>query len=242
MLVAVDGTGPFFDREYAETMKESFVRKIWQQCPESLCLYFRGPSLLGLESGPTALNAYSRIKSEYEANKSNFKLYLTGYSRGGAIAIAIARLVKKEGIDVECMALFDAVDRSPLIDVDQIPDNVKITYHAVRDSRNESRWYFGNVGLRAKNADSLQKKVFNSTHAGLGGLPWTGDHPTKKIPNPNFNAGKWIQDNRFLWARTGTLPPESQIEIPLITEEVDRRNSQEVKAWMWANINRHGMI
>jgi hypothetical protein len=242
MLVAVDGTGPWSNKEYAETMKDSFVRRIWQQCPESKRLYYRGPSLLGVESGPTAWAAYSEIKGAYEADKANFKLYLTGYSRGGAIVIAIARLIQKLGIEVECMALFDAVDRSPLVEVDRIADNVKMTYHALRDPKNESRWYFGNCGLTAKYPKKLVKKVFNSTHAGLGGMPWTGDHPSKKIPNPSFNASKWINENRFLWARTGTLPPESQLEIPLITEQEDRRNSQEVKSWMWNNMIQHGMI
>jgi hypothetical protein len=250
MLIAVDGTGPSEDKVYYAEMANSFVRQICKECPDpaELKSYFRGPSLLGKECLPVAIAAFGIIAKVYEAakkagNESSFKLFLTGYSRGGATVIFVARILQLmlPEVKIECMALFDAVDRSSLTDVDVIPGNVNKCYHALRDPKTDSRWYFGNCGLNFEPPSKLEKRVFFSTHAGLGGLPWTGDHPTKKVTNPQFDLSKYAKEHPMMMAKVG-YPSQATVEVPTITEAQDRAGSAEVHAWMWNNMKRHGMV
>jgi pimeloyl-ACP methyl ester carboxylesterase len=61
------------------------------------------------------------------------KVYLAGHSRGGAICVQIAKLLRPEDIRIECMILFDAVDRTLALNAKCIPGNVVQACHAMRD-------------------------------------------------------------------------------------------------------------
>jgi hypothetical protein len=248
MLVAVDGTGPWFDDTYAKEMFGSFVSKIYNESPESGANkhYRRGPTLLGFETGPIAYDFAGIILKKFEESKkagTDFKLFLTGYSRGAASVIGIAYLLQQyqPEIKIEFMALFDAVDRSPIVTADSITNNVKMCYHAIRDPNAGSRTYFGNCGLTIDSPGIMVKRIFFATHAGMGGIPWTGDHPTKKISNPRFDTAKWVQQNRFN-PRDVLPPPDAFIEVPLITEDQDKAGSGEVQKWMWDAMKKYGML
>lgn len=66
-------------------------------------------------------------------------IFLAGHSRGGCAVIYIAQKLKEKGIKVKAMFLFDAVARThkgvPILgdDFEEIPDNVRVCYHALRD-------------------------------------------------------------------------------------------------------------
>jgi hypothetical protein len=246
MLVAVDGTGPWNDETYAAEMSGSFVSQIYNEFHGGVKHYRRGPTLLGFETGPIANEFTNVILRQYKKTKDEgkeFSLYLTGYSRGGASVIGIAYLLNQyqPEIKVDFMALFDAVDRSPIVTADNIPRNVKLCYHAIRSRDAGSRTYFGNCGLQTDPPAVMEKRIFFATHAGMGGIPWTGDHPTKTVPNPNFNVSEWIQRNRFNM-HDRSLPPEAHIEVPMITEAQDKGGSTEVKGWMWEAMKQNGML
>ncbi len=240
MLIAVDGTGPWSDDDYANEMSNSFVSKIHSEYPglsEVDKFYRRGPTLLGFETGPIAYSCFNFVKSAYDKSlkeDTKFRLHLTGYSRGAASVIGLANLLNSmlPNVEIEFMALFDAVDRSTISNVDKIPRNVKLCYHAIRDKNAGSRTYFGNCGLLAEPPATLIKRTFFATHAGMGGIPWTGDHPTKVVPNPDFKMSEYIMNNRFDM-HDHTLPPEANIEVPMITKSQDLLGSNEVKSWMW---------
>ncbi|HMH42111.1 MAG TPA: hypothetical protein VK557_01395 [Pyrinomonadaceae bacterium] len=247
MLIAVDGTGPFLDKTYYKEMANSFVKQVRNECPEGLKYYFRGASLAGEECMATAYSAFGVIIRTYRDMKKkgeeSFKLFLTGYSRGGATVIYLARLLQTSlpDIEIECMALFDAVDRSSLSFVDIIPGNVKICYHAIRDPKVQSRWYFGNCGLKIDPPGKMDPpKTFFATHAGLGGMPWTGDHPTKEVQNSKFNVAEYFR--KYPMAAKVGFPSEATIEVPLITEAQDKAGSAAVRSWMWNNMRKHGMV
>lgn len=66
-----------------------------------------------------------------------------------------------------------------------IPPNVQNAYHALRDPRIMSRWYFGNCGTSGAN---LILQRFPCTHSAMGGQPWAGDHPLRYI-GPSIRQG-----------------------------------------------------
>jgi hypothetical protein len=102
--------------------------------------YHRGPTLAGRETYTIANIVYGAIKKYGLLGKE--PLFLAGHSRGGAAVIYVAWQLKKSGHSVDALFLFDAVERSatgenvPLLggtNIQLIPRNVKVTYHARRD-------------------------------------------------------------------------------------------------------------
>jgi hypothetical protein len=214
MLIAVDGTGPDSDADYYRDLGNSFVRQIYQQNYHADTHYFRGPTLAGFESKGIADRAFEKIRNSYNRQQSStIQLHLTGYSRGGAIVIAVAKMLKRElpQVKIESMSLFDAVNRSTLgvemfSDIDTIPGNVKVVYHAMRRWGTPSRIYFGNCGVRAKSPTKFIESRYYCTHAGMGGMPWGGDKP------------------------------------PFMDEQNDILKSQMVKSWMWDKLRNVGLL
>ena len=75
-------------------------------------------------------------------------ILLTGYSRGAAGAVAIAKKLQRKNLNVNAMLLFDCVDRHLFIDAEVIPNNVENVFHVVRSDASGSRESFGHDGLR----------------------------------------------------------------------------------------------
>lgn len=120
-----------------------------------------------------------------------------------------------------------------------IPSNVKNAYHAMRDPAVQSRWYFDNCGKTG--SKNLQSKTFYCTHAGMGGLPWSGDHPVRmKKVAPIGNTGMSVTTSATLWgAPSYQLVQDPGAFEPTITESVDFANSAAVWAWMNARLALH---
>lgn len=180
MLVGVDGTGPSDDRKYWDENHSSFISRLVRQAGglANHAYYMRGPTNLGLECAKQA----DRVATIIAARKIGVhgeRVFLAGHSRGGAIVIVAARHLHARGIPVDAMFLFDAVDRSVVISGTNVfTPNVRAVYHALRDKGVKSRAWFGNCGLVGAFPGQLEMKRFFTTHAGVGGTPWTGDKPS----------------------------------------------------------------
>lgn len=149
------------------------------------------------------------------------KIFMTGYSRGGAIVIHTARLLQVRGIRVEAMFLFDAVSRNPNLDAEVIPSNVGRCYHAIRDPRAGSRESFSNCGLTSEVPGVLTRRFFMTTHGGMGGVPWgEGEHV-----NMFGNISEGFPD---YWTQTD--PDEEAAGMAA------------VENFMWPHLRRFGVV
>jgi hypothetical protein len=97
ILIAIDGTGPWSNVQYASEMQKSFVCQIYQcsRIDPTHKFYHRGPSLSGVESGFVGLRALmdyiAGLRTVAESNP--VEVYITGYSRGAMIAVYLANRI-----------------------------------------------------------------------------------------------------------------------------------------------------
>lgn len=222
MLIGIDGTGSELmsdvnimvddPPEYQRTMKNSFVHQLLRDYKGRGSMYFRGPTLSGSECPRIAALCMIAARVALQADDV---VHLTGYSRGGAIAIAVAKQIGTEfpNARIPVMALFDAVDRERWFgDLQTIPGTVDCVFHALRDPIAKSRSYFGNCGTNAEAPCELKKQTFVTTHGGMGGVPLG-------------NAA----------------PIEEKLRIE-IGPAMEKQQSQLVHSWMWANLRKMGIV
>jgi pimeloyl-ACP methyl ester carboxylesterase len=226
MLFGIDGTGPWSIGQYRDEFKNSFVRRLVSQSKQWPKRYWPGPTLDGDSCYVTARGVALEIKCILGVDKHQ-KVFLAGYSRGGAICITVAQLLRRNDIKVDCMILFDAVDRLSAIGARRIPGNVVRACHAMRDDKLGSRWYFGHCGASIESPGLLLPQRFWATHAAMGGMPGTGDHPfsgSTKLPSSdeNFDVGSGDSTER------GEIFPKYTI-----TDEQDKAAADRVEQWMW---------
>lgn len=278
MLICVDGTGPGHGvsgknraANYAVSMMGSFVGLIYYGSHLPNRKYLQGPDLLG-----TGLNmvypwsVYQRIREYWR--QGDHRIFMTGYSRGAAILINTAFMMKDrhhrmpdgQYAEVEAMFLFDAVSRSVELTFTQtIPSNVKSCYHAMREDSTGSRRSFGHCGTTKEGGkNSFVTETFYTTHGGMGGVPW-GE---KGLPNLN----KDIQGQIFLQAtadaqtrgplvfRDRFIPNEQAARqrvlslscidegfpdgLTNVTVAQEKAGSDAVHAWMWPYLRKHSVL
>jgi len=186
ILIAVDGTGTDNDADYKAEFgdpgalycspNQSHVFTMHQSWHhQKTKWYVRGPTMMGLTTHNLAASAARAAVHMYKPGAD--RLFLAGYSRGGAAVLQAAVLLRLRKVPVHAMFLYDAVDRaSGIIAADIIPPNVKHCFHAIRDSRARSRVYFGNCGLEAAPGVDLHLRSFLATHGALGGMPWSASN------------------------------------------------------------------
>ena len=181
-LGAVDGTHDKPDEEYKKDFANSFVRRLANMAGSgglwTEAFYHRGPYNFGTDTAVFARIVHDKLVEKWKTGEAR-AIFLTGYSRGGAAVIEIAKWLKEEeNIPVECLILFDPVDRTTTVGGwiynTPIPSTVKRVIYAQRDvQRTLSRISFGHCGLTKENpALSLTPQKFFATHGGLGGVPW----------------------------------------------------------------------
>jgi hypothetical protein len=183
ILLGIDGTGAHADSEYRRDFAHSFVHRICSQSRSRLKRYDRGPDAGGGGLYGTA-NRGTLFIIQSNAAHPDEPVLLTGYSRGGAGVIQVAKWLGEIGIQVEAMILFDAVDRDrELSDCSRIPTNVAHVVHARRNiGVTYSRPSFGNCGLQFTYPPThYVQRLFSCTHGGVGGTPWTGGRPSDLI-------------------------------------------------------------
>ena len=178
----VDGTGVWSDKEYEDTFAQSHVNALYQGWQEGPKEYRRGPVVLDNRLDISTREQANRIFDFVTAhwrNAGKKAVFLAGYSRGGAAVIETAMWLKQENIPVECLILFDPVDRTggvglPWRDT-PIVDTVKHLIYAQRDPTTKSRPNFGNCGteIADRSKTKYSYKMFYGTHAAIGGMPYT---------------------------------------------------------------------
>jgi pimeloyl-ACP methyl ester carboxylesterase len=181
-FVAVDGTGPGDDKKYFAGKAGSFCQQIRDALGTRQVDYNRGPSDLGAECSDLADWALNSCEAARRLNK---KIFMAGFSRGGAVVIAAAF---RFGHAIDSLFLFDAVDRSAGIlggvDGYKSQCNVDYVFHLRRDpsisdplfsAQQYSRSWFGNCGLADQwpgHTRYQQHMVPDASHAAVGGCPW----------------------------------------------------------------------
>ncbi len=197
IIVGIDGTGggtfpgaarnARYDRDFAN----SFVKRIAGRGDPDRA-YFRGPVTFGGGLMDAIAGGLQFVLHRQAAGVTE-PVILTGYSRGAAGAVVVAKRLKERNIDVEALLLFDCVDRHIGIDAEVIPDNVGYVMHVVRDPRSKSRESFGNDGLRYRSPTVFPNAYsFLCTHGGMGGTPWQPEvgTPMTALIDEGFPDGK----------------------------------------------------
>ncbi len=207
----IDGTGPGNECKYQQMFANSFVRQTYEQFGRN-SYYTRGPEAEGFQTKKRGAVAYEEaMRHVSKANHTNKvvgtewdrpRIFLGGFSRGGAAVIHTCNLLEKEGVEVSGLFLFDAVDRTLFLhNVQTIPANVSHAWHALRSSKANSRPEFGNCGLKKAErqgggAAPLYTKEFYTTHGGVGGVRFgtTGmyDPLSDKIREPHAIRGMHV--------------------------------------------------
>lgn len=206
----VDGTGSFGDAQYAQEMKASFCRQLFEsvetesyrtdrvdglsiEVAGTAAAYIRGPSGEGYFIEKRA----RRIVESVLAAKAP-RVFLAGYSRGGSIAVIAARMLANHGITVQGLFLFDPVARHGSASSDVIPGNVSAVYTARRAigakemdkydyvlfdlaGHNPVRNWFGTTATQFESAETRRRETVElGSHGALGGVGWQG--VTEDIP------------------------------------------------------------
>lgn len=189
IIVGIDGTGggalptAARDRRYDEDFKNSFVKRICKPADNSK--YFRGPVTFGGGLMDAIAGGYRFVLERRKIVGNDMPVLLTGYSRGAAGAVCVAKRLNDDGIKVRAIMLFDCVDRHIAIDASVIPRNVEYVCHVIRDPLSESRESFSNDGLKYYPPTVFPAAYsFMCTHGGMGGTPWKipqGASPTDFI-------------------------------------------------------------
>jgi hypothetical protein len=226
IIVGIDGTGadffPYWGRNqrYDEAFANSFVRKLCDKPATPNKKYLRGPVVGGgglLEAGNEGLN-FILAKRRAGVNEP---ILLTGYSRGAAGVIFIAKRLQSQKIDVKSMLLFDCVDRQGDIEAKVIPNNVGYVLHLLRAPESGSRKWFGNAGRIPSPPTRYREAAFYCTHGGMGGVPWTapaGISPNDYVMEGNHKTNiTYAQDvwgSERVWGYVRQLQTEHGFPIP----------------------------
>lgn len=188
ILVGIDGTGDVLDSDYKPNFDNSFVSQIVRGSNAKYKHYVRGPGFDGAD-----MFGYSGEAVEFihlaSSTAPNTRILLTGYSRGGAGVVDVARKLKQRGLMVDAMVLFDPVDRSPTSDAYDVPTNVLHMVKAMRSTMTLSRISFNNCATSWHLPTKCVQRFFWATHGGLGGCPW--------VAEPGVPAGTLIHEGFY---------------------------------------------
>jgi hypothetical protein len=270
MLICIDGSGPRSDAAYAANMEMSFVRTIYLESrltalddSRSAALpsasvwpsLGRGPYKL-YRRGPDAVGANLVLPEQLASlvrqlwNNGDRTVFMAGFSRGGAIVINTASILKElktqDGtkIEIEALFLFDAVDRLLYLKAQRIPSNVRHCYHAIRDKKAGSRESFGNCGRTRESHDTHLEELsdFHTTHGGIGGTGFGESSVAAEKGDP------------FQWDRPKVAwsSPEERLAHGFIVEGFDgptkvtlaqqEAGRLRVQRWMWGFLRKHGVV
>lgn len=244
IFYGIDGTGPGNNDQYAAEFDDSHVRKMWKCWHSPVKEYRRGPTWDGLATTTIMLEGLAWVKKtwkheqQWATPENPTRIFLAGYSRGGAAVIQLAYHLGKVGIPVHAMFLYDAVDRSLLAEADTIPKNVASCFHALRNAGGESREIFGNCGRSAAPPVRFLEETFLCTHGGIGGTPWMKDGKSGTVEELKTWQKALVVAARGLFGPVAMWETEDRA-AKLNTTRIDR--DQDLKgadeAWQWMSRN-----
>jgi hypothetical protein len=246
ILVGIDGTSAdsfgFDDKTrneaYDAVFANSFVKRI---CGRSglNTMYLRGPGYLPAANGLVGaiLKGQQFILSRRWAGV-NEPVLLTGYSRGAAGVIVIAKSLRRPpyNIGVKAMLLFDCVNRDMQIDSDTIPDNVGDVLHVMRSDESGSRGSFGHSGTHPLPRTRYKEAIFTCTHGAMGGVPWPME--PGKTPNTLIveGAGAFGVPEKF----SPSDPLNWKGKPTNVTYAQDARGAERVWSYIKPFMREHG--
>lgn len=165
------------------------------------------------------------------------RVFIAGYSRGGAAAINASKLLNESKISVDCLLLFDAVDMTVGLDAQYIPNNVKYCFHATRHPATRSRSSWGNCGTQYDTSKTkYTNKMFFCTHGAMGGMPWKSGNSKGFIEEidedlPSARTVAVLSGSAALVVYTTSYIYHAASKTN-VTVTMDRLGSQKVGAWM----------
>jgi hypothetical protein len=173
VLGAVAGTGSkddspgsvyYFYRDYVG-------EKVFRNGPDN--------TVTGSDAAATGKDLYDQVVAYHNAYP-NDPIDLIGHSRGAVVVTDVAGMLKKNGIPVRFLGLYDPVDMSGSIGCtnDQIPSNVAMAVIIRSDPMVLSRasWHRPDYAPEAPLATTVIPASVFGTHSAVGGVPW--DDPT----------------------------------------------------------------
>lgn len=219
IFAGVDGTGAgYFANDpdkYHPVYQNSHVSKLSRMaCWDPQGMYARGPGLFGLETGGLAATAVAYTMSLW-IQPGEHRVFLAGFSRGAAAVIEAARMLKQREVPVECLILFDPVDRSHIGGVGggrilpgpdtPIVDTVRYCIKVIRHPAAASRESFDNCGKAYQSSATIrQEMVIYATHGGVGGTPWDA----KCVPSGYSYIDEGVIPNNPITGLGGSDPNE----------------------------------
>lgn len=135
--------------------------------------YIPGPS--GMRGGVTGYGIEAKAERalrfirKAQKTLTNPRLALIGHSRGCVGCILVAQALQHTKEVVEFLGMYDAVNMTPDVATESIPDNVLVARHAVRSKRVGSRTSWGNTATRYTTSTAYSQSEFEGTHGAVGG-------------------------------------------------------------------------
>ncbi|WP_052764141.1 LysM peptidoglycan-binding domain-containing protein [Microvirga massiliensis] len=168
----------------------SFIHRMVMNWPDQgSARYVAGPKVEVGGITSAAVSGFTHVMTLY-SQPDVCGVILAGYSRGGAAAIVAAKMLERAGITVDCLALFDAIDRDYTADTTKVSNNVRLTVHGRRTWSSGSRRGVGNCPWIIPN-EAYQLSL-PMTHWGMSGVPLfkglpPGVKPTDFVTEPDWN-------------------------------------------------------
>ena len=169
-----------------------------------------------------------------EPSAESERVFLFGFSRGALIARRFAEWLNKLGVEVAYLGLWDTVDATLGLDVDETaPPNVLSARHAV--ARDETRRLFEYVPLRgrepsARRPNPVEELVFPGSHSDVGGL-FEDNHAVADVTLAWIAEGAWKRG--LLLKDKSVLSPSGSAEIVLHDQHGEATN-------LWGLLGRVG--
>lgn len=227
MILGIEGTGS--QGWGNDDLMRTFVRRVLHQTTLRPASYFIGPN----DRGSDGLTIATAAKHAVESGRHNKPVVMLGYSRGAAYCMWIAEQLQASGVTIDLLFMFDSVARQREFTIpDKVPSNVKVCYHAIRDPRAGSRYFFQNVGLTAENprATRFTKKYFFGSHGALGGVSW--DAAKDEYGGTVGNATFTVDDRQHL-----NIPSQ-----PVTNRAQDDACANDVALWAWDILERERIV
>lgn len=230
MIIGIEGTG---SQGWGDLdLRRTFVRRILHESALKPASYFIGPNNAGSDGRTIMDGAYTALAN----GGHNKPVVLVGYSRGAAYCLELCKRWKGT---IDVLVMFDAVARQTDTDIpDKVPGNVAECFHAYRDPRAGSRYFFGNVGLSAASRSTkFQKAMFYGSHGAIGGTWYDAANDEGTAGNFTGNivtnmAGAGVDDRQKL-----NIAPYA------MTNAISDRNAATAVAdWMWPLLVDAGVL
>ena len=204
IFLGVDGTGDSDSDIYKADFASSHVRTLYNEL-SGIRYYWRGPTGHGMQTKHlgAVVADYAKIACHAtNAKKGPHDMFicLAGYSRGGAAVIHACNLLKEAGLNIDCLLLFDAVDRSVNLGEVQVQSHqmLAMSFMQMRAASAGSREFFGWVCGTRHALMTKPIRPFTTTNFSPG-----------KLQNVSQRMARWAdargnRGNPRMWSRLST--------------------------------------